>query len=110
MSRIRITTDTGDWSTLPSRIELAVVVLVVSATAIGLATAAELISLEAGLLMIAAASLLFYAVFDRRRPWWPEEPGFPIDPIGGGAKRSLRMAVVLGAVVCLALALGVTRL
>jgi hypothetical protein len=47
------------------------------------------------------------AVFDRRRPWWADEPAVPVDPIGRHAARDIVVFPIVGLGVGVLVALGV---
>ena len=103
---MRISTDLGDWSTLPRRIRLAVTTLVGSVVIFGLAWGLTGGSLLLGGLIAANLAIPGQWIFTRRRPWWPEEPSWPVDIIDRSFGRRLASTLLVDAVVGIALAAG----
>ena len=89
MARVKLTTDKGDWSTIPVRIRLAVVALVGTAGITGLLAGLQVISIATGAVVLGVLGIGFVLMFDRRRPWWPDEPELEVDPIATNAGRKI---------------------
>jgi hypothetical protein len=95
MPDVRLTTDMGDWSTLPRRIRLAIVSLVVGASVVGIAAGIGVLSITAAAVLLSALGVVFVVFLDRRRAWWPEEPTLAVDPVGANLPQKV---VVFGAI------------
>ena len=96
MPEVRFTTDMGDWSTIPRRMRLATVALIAGASIVGLMTGIGLLSITAGAVLLAISAIVWVLVFDRRRPWWPDEPSLPVDPVGANLAKKLALFAGLG--------------
>jgi len=96
MPDVKLTTDMGDWSTLPKRIRLAIVSLVVGASVVGIAAGIGVLSITAAAGLLSALGVVFVVVFDRRRAWWPEEPTLKVDPVGANLARKVVTFAAIG--------------
>jgi hypothetical protein len=92
----KVTTDMGDWSTIPQRLRLAFVTVVLVASLVGIAAGTGLLSVPVAVILLTATGLACLFVFDRRRAWWPEEPGVAADPIGRHMRRNVAILAAAG--------------
>ena len=104
---MRTTTDLGDWGTLPLRLRVALVAVLV----LGLGLAATSVITGASFLLVLVIgmnlALVIQWAFVRRRGWWPDEPGWPDDPIDRNGPRNLVIVLVLDGLAVAALVLRV---
>ena len=96
MPRLKVTTDMGDWSTIPLRIRLSVVTLIAGASIVGVASGIGLLSITTAVVLLSAVGIAWVLVFDRRRLWWPGEPGVAVDPVAANLVRKVALFAAIG--------------
>jgi hypothetical protein len=96
MPDLKVTTDMGDWSTLPRRIRLAFLAVIVGASVVGIAAGIGLLSITVAAILLAAMGIVWVLVFDRRRPWWPDEPTVAVDPVAANLGRKVAVFAAIG--------------
>lgn len=107
MPNVKLTTDMGDWSTLPKRIRLAIVSLLVGASVVGIAAGLGVLPIAVAVVLLAVLGVMFVLVFDRRRAWWPDEPTLEVDPVGANLGRKIATFAAIGGVGVLLGVIGV---
>jgi hypothetical protein len=107
---MRLTTDLGDWKTIPVRLRLAFVFIVVFGFVTGSAIGVGLLGLPVGALILANGGILGQWVFTRRRAWWPDEPGWPDDVVDRNSGAGLPAILVVDAAILSMIWLGIVRL
>jgi hypothetical protein len=109
MPRPTITTDMGPWSTLPRRVRVGFSLEMLAAVLAGVSLAAGVTSFATTAILLSGFLIVFVLVFDRRRPWWPVEPGVPVDPLHRGGRRWIVTAGVAATVTLILLLAGVLQ-
>ena len=107
MPPVKLTTDMGDWSTLPARIRIALVTGFLAAALVGVLGGLRVVPILVGVALLALLGIIWVVVFDRRRSWWGPEPTLDVDPIGKNATRNVVTFAAAGLMAVLLVALGV---
>jgi hypothetical protein len=104
---MRITTDLGDWSTVPRRYQLALVCIVLTGLVAAIAALLGAVSLFEGIVLATNVGIALQWVFTRRRPWWRGESVAAPDLIDQNFGAKLAVVIAVDAIILLLALAGV---